>query len=435
MNPNHPDGTFRVQSNLKAAVALIDITPGDVERGVDIVGHRRIVKEVRDPLKASVLLLDDWETKVAIVTLDLIYAYEPMVRGIRAIVEKETRILGANVMVAASHTHSAPFCDKEDEFVQSVIEKVGAAAKDANGNFKTASVGYAEDAISFSVNRRKVIDGRAIIRMNSDGPNDPRVKVLRFDDGESLTPMAVLMHATCHPCCFTWGDKGSQPYPDGYPRMSADFPGEARAFVEQIYGGETNALFLQGCAGDIRPNLQGHPYRCADEADIQWCGRDLGGAVVRSLAKQVTREELQTRETFYKIRVAGETVELPGKEAPVPAELMAVKVGPFLILTMPGEPMVEYVFKLEAAIADRAIPIVVGYANGRLGYIATADSYEVGGYEPEKSPLTPEAEAVILAALGRLTDKVVGDVITTFSKHPQDIAKREAEEKERSKTT
>ena len=271
--------------------------------------------------------------------------------------------------------------------------------------------------------------------MNSDGPNDPRVKVLRFDDGESLTPMAVLMHATCHPCCFTWGDKGSQPYPDGYPRMSADFPGEARAFVEQIYGGETNALFLQGCAGDIRPNLQGHPYRCADEADIQWCGRDLGGAVVRSLAKQVTREELQTRETFYKIRVAGETVELPGKEAPVPAELMAVKVGPFLILTMPGEPMVEYGFKLEAAIADRAIPIVVGYANGRLGYIATADSYEVGGYEPEMSPLTSEAEAVILAALGRLTDKVVGDVITTFSKHPQDIAKREAEEKERLKST
>lgn len=435
MNPTHQEGNFPVHSNLKAAVSQIDITPGDVERGVDIVGHRRIVKEVRDPLKASVLLLDDGETKVSIVTLDLIYSYEPMLQGIRAIVEKETRILGANVMVAASHTHSAPFCDKDDEFVQSVIEKVGAAAKDANGNFKMASVGYGEDEISFSVNRRKVIDGRAIIRMNSDGPNDPRVKVLRFDDGESLTPMAVLMHATCHPCCFTWGDKGSQPYPDGYPRMSADFPGEARAFVEQIYGGETNALFLQGCAGDIRPNLQGHPYRCADEADIQWCGRDLGGAVVRSLAKQVTREELQTRETFYKIRVAGETVELPGKEAPVPAELMAVKVGPFLILTMPGEPMVEYGFKLEAAIADRAIPIVVGYANGRLGYIATADSYEVGGYEPEMSPLTSEAEAVILAALGRLTDKVVGDVITTFSKHPQDIAKREAEEKERLKST
>ena len=77
--------------------------------------------------------------------------------------------------------------------------------------------------------------------------------------------------------------------------MSADFPGEARNFVEQIYNEETKVLFLQGCAGDIRPNLKGHPYRCAVEADIQWCGRDLGGAAARSLARQVTREELKTR--------------------------------------------------------------------------------------------------------------------------------------------
>ena len=97
--------------------------------------------------------------------------------------------------------------------------------------------------------------------------------------------------------------------------------------------------------------------------------------------------------------------------------------------------MVEYSFKLETAIADRAIPIVLGYTNGRLGYIATTDSYEVGGYEPEMSPLKSEAEEVVLAALGRLSDKVVGDVIATFSKHPQDIAKRETVEKERLKTT
>lgn len=432
--PDQRDGRFPVSSNLKAAVAQADITPDNVAAGIDIVGHRRIVRGVRDPLKAGVLLLDDGETKVAIITLDLIYAYEPMLRGIRAIVERETGIPGSNVMVAASHTHSAPFCDKEDAFVQSVIERIGAAAREARERYRTVSVGYGEDTVSFPIHRRKVIDGRAIIRMNPEGPNDPRVKVLRFDDGESLTPMAVLMHATCHPCCFTWGDKGSQPYPDGYPWMSADFPGEARAFVEQVYGGETNALFLQGCAGDIRPNLPGYPYRCADEADIQWCGRDLGGAVIRSLAKSVTREELRKRETFYPIRVASEVVELSGKEAPVPAELMAIKVGPFLFLTMPGEPGVEYGFKLEAAIADRAIPLVVGYANGRLGYIATADSYEVGGYEPEMSPLKPEAEAEILGALGRLADKVVGDVIATFSKHPQDIAKREGEEAERLKS-
>ena len=210
--------------------------------------------------------------------------------------------------------------------------------------------------------------------------------------------------------------------------MSADFPGEAQTFVEKCYDGQTSALFLQGCAGDIRPNLPGFPYRCADEADIQWAGRDLGGAVVRTLAHGVTREELRDRPTYYAIRVASTVVSLPGKEGRLDAELMALKIGPYLLLTMPGEPMVEYGFKLERSIADRAIPIIVGYANGNLGYIATADAYEVGGLRTEHVEAAPEAEAIILTELGRLADRVVGDVFESFSKHPKDVQRREAQE-------
>ena len=91
--------------------------------------------------------------------------------------------------------------------------------------------------------------------------------------------------------------------------------------------------------------------------------------------------------------------------------------------------MVVYGFKLEEAIADRAFPIIVGYANGNIGYIATSDSYTVGGYEPNRSVLKPEAEAIILRELGMLADKVVGDVFESFSKHPADVKKREEAEK------
>jgi len=112
---------------------------------------------------------------------------------------------------------------------------------------------------------------------------------------------------------------------------------------------------------------------------------------------------------------------------------MAMKVEPYLFLTMPGEPMVEYGFNIEEAIGPRAIPIVVGYANGGIGYIATADSYAVGGYEPNISPLSPSAEPIVLKKLGGLADKVIGDVFATFSKHPKDVKKREAEEKVRLK--
>lgn len=424
------DGEFAVTSNLRAGVAKVDITPTEVA-GTFVIGHRRQVTGVRDPLRAGVLILDDGETKAAIVTMDTIGAWEDMVKSARQSIEKETGVPAANIMVSASHNHSGPGYMENLRWASELIKKLSAAAREAAANMRTVNMGYGEDRISFGINRRKTIDGRAVVRLNPEGLNDPRVKVLRFDDGKSLTPVAVLMHAVCHPCFFTWGDKGSLPYPKGYPKMTADFPGEAQSFVEMIYGQKTSVLFMQGCAGDIRPNLPGYPYRCADEADIQWAGRDLGGAVARAAAWSVTREQLRKRESFYQIRVASEVIDLPGKEGPVASELMAMKVGPFLFLTMPGEPMVEYGFKLEKAIADRAIPIIVGYSNGNIGYIATEDAHKVGGYEPNLSKLKPEAEPIILKQLGMLADRVVGDVFASFSKHPKDVEKREAEEKAR----
>ena len=418
------DGQFQVKSNLLAGVAKVDITPKKTD-GVHVVGHRRVVHGVRDPLRAGVLILDDGKTKAAIITLDTINAWDEMVSLVRKQVSKKTGVPPKNIMVAASHNHSGPGFSADSEWGKTLIAKLSSAAEQAAKNMRKVTLGYGQDEIGFNINRRKIIDGRAVVRLNADGPNDKRVKVLRFDDGRSLTPMAVIMHAVCHPCFFTWGDKGSQPYPDGYPKMSADFPGEAQTFVEMCYGNQTKSLFLQGCAGDIRPNLPGYPYRCADEADIQWAGRDLGSAVVRTLARSVTRENIKQRQSYYPIRVANSTITLPGKRGKLQAEIQALKIGPYLFLTMPGEPMVEYGFKIEQAIADRAIPIIVGYANGHLGYIATAASYEVGGYEPNTSPLAPEAEQIILDELGQLADRVVGDVFESFSKHPKDVKRRE----------
>jgi neutral ceramidase len=406
---------FRVESNLRAGVAKVDITP---ETPLRVTGHVREVSGVRDPIRAAVLLLDDGQTRAAIVTLDLIGAWEDMVEAIRENLNQVTEIPADHIMVAASHNHSGPSYREHPEWAEQALAQITQAARDAAADMRSVNIGYGEDEIDFAINRRQVINGKAVVRLNPDGPNDPRVRVLRFDDGRSLTPLAVMMHAVCHPCFFTWGDNFSPPYPQGFPQVSADFPGEAQAFIEQAYGGRTQSLFLQGCAGDIRPNLPGHPYRCADEADIQWAGRSLGGAVVRTLAREVIRERLAQREKVYPLRCLTTKIQLPGKEGLVRAELMAMKIGPYLLLTMPGEPMVEYGFELEKRIADRAIPIVVGYANGNIGYICTAESHQYGGYEPNVSKLAPEAEAMLLDELEQLADAVIGDVFESFSKHP-----------------
>ena len=421
------DLTFPAVSNLKVGVAKTDITP---EPGIRVVGHVRKTRGTRDPIRAAVLVLDDGKTRAAIVTTDLIAAWDPMVRDLRKGITAKTGIPSDHIMVTAAHNHSGPGYKEHPAWARMAVRRIVDASAEASKNLRIVTIGYGEDRIDFGINRRKTFNGKSVVRLNPDGLNDPRVKVLRFDDGRSLTPVAVLMHAVCHPCVFTWGDNGSLPHRKGYPLVSADFPGEAQHFVEKVYDGKTQTLFLQGCAGDIRPNLPGFPYRCGDEADIQWAGRSLGCAVVRALARSAVREERAKRGAYTPIRVASEVLQLPGKEGPVRMELMAMKIGPYVLLTLPGEPMVKYAFNVEKNIGDRAIPFVVGYANGGIGYICTAESHKVGGYEPNSSPLKPEAEAILIRELDKLADRVIGDVFETFSKHPKKPEKKKAEKKE-----
>ncbi len=402
---------FRIESNLRAGVAKVDITP---PADTPVVGHVRPTNGVRDPIRAGVLLLANEQTRAAIVTVDLINSPTVMVESLRDAIAQATETPRENIMVATSHNHSGPGWSREAAWSREAVSKIGVASRAAAKEMRPVTIGYAEDRIDFNINRRKIINGRAVVRLNPDGPCDHRVKVLRFDDGRSLEPMSVLMHAVCHPCVFTWGDKLTPPFPSGFPKISADFPGEAQTFVETVYGDKTKAMFLQGCAGDIRPNLPGVPYRCGDEADIKWTGRSLGCAVVRAADRSVVREELAKRKTIYPLKCATSVIQLPGKKEKLDCEMQALRVGEFLFLTIPGEPMVEYGFQIEKAIADRAIPIVVGYANGSLGYICTAESYESGGYEPNSSPLLPEAEPLILEELNRLADKVLADVFESF---------------------
>jgi hypothetical protein len=382
-----------------------------------VVGHVREVNGVRDHLHAAVLLLDDGKTRAAIITLDLLNCPPDMAQQFRESVGSATGTPADNIMVAVSHNHSGPGWAQNPEWARKVVKELGEETGKAAKAMRPVTVGYGEGRIDFNIQRRKVIDGRAVVRLNPDGPCDHRVKVLRFDDAKSPDPVAVMMHAACHPCVFTWGDKWTQPHAQGYPKMSADFPGEAKSLVEKVYGPNTTALFLQGCAGDIRPNLPGHPYRCGDEADIRWAGRDLGCATVKAADRSLVREEFVKRAAVYPIRCARKTVSVPSikQGETVQCELQAMKVGPYLFLTLPGEPFVEYGFRLEKSIADRAVPIVVGYANGDIGYICTAKAHKEGGYEPNNSQSGPDAEEVLIAESLKLADTVIGDVFESFA--------------------
>ena len=138
---------------------------------------------------------------------------------------------------------------------------------------------------------------------------------------------------------------------------------------------------------------------------------------VRAADRGVVREELAKRKTIYPLRCATSVIEVPGKKGKLNCEMQALRVGDFLLLTMltPVNRWWSTGFKIEKAIKlIEQFSIVIGYANGHLGYICTSESHKYGGYEPNMSPLLPEAEPVILAELGRLADRVLADVFESF---------------------
>ena len=91
---------FRVESNLRAGVAKADITRLP---DTPVAGHVRPTSGVRDPICAGVLLLDNGDTRAAIVTLDLINAPSELVTRLREAIADGTKTPTKNILVATSH--------------------------------------------------------------------------------------------------------------------------------------------------------------------------------------------------------------------------------------------------------------------------------------------------------------------------------------------
>jgi hypothetical protein len=245
--PSTPSGGAR---RLRAGVATRDIT-------TDAAG---VV--VKDRLFAKALVVSDGATTLVIVAMDVTAiggraisqgllpdVSEDFLPTLRARVEAELGIAGANVMVNASHTHppGRMLCDDAAQ-----LDRTFDAIRRAAAGMIDVRVGSGvgrEDRIS--INRTlRLKDGRnwTIRHANSCppdrdvervGPVDADIGILRFDwlDGR---PLAVLYNFACH---LLWGDPHNQ--------VSANFPGVASRVIEESLGGDVTAIFLQGAAGDV----------------------------------------------------------------------------------------------------------------------------------------------------------------------------------------
>jgi neutral ceramidase len=128
-----------------------------------------------------------------------------------------------------SHNHPGLRWSNDTPYWRRVIERVASATSGAAKEMPRVSLGYGEGEIHFNINHRAVINGRAVVRLNPDGPCDRTVKVLQVDDGRGLARMAVIMHAVCHPRVFNWGGQVLGPLPQRLPQDERRLPGRGPA--------------------------------------------------------------------------------------------------------------------------------------------------------------------------------------------------------------
>ena len=258
-------------SQLKAATARAVITPpvGITHANWGAQTHIR-AEGIDLDLWATVLVVANGQTQVAIIDLDLGNCPMSFVTATREAITKLTGIQANHIRISASHTHSAGslapawFPDGKEmmpAYINSLPERIAGAVWEAQCNLRRARIAAGLGHSEVAVNRRlwHPEQKRIILGRNWDGFADHELVVARIDD-EQEQPIATVANYSCHPTIMAYGNS----------LVTPDYPGVLRRTVEDIIGGK--CLFLQGAAGNVHPK-ESFSNRSADYHRV---GRLLG---------------------------------------------------------------------------------------------------------------------------------------------------------------
>ena len=397
-------------TTLRAGLSSGDITP---RVGCLLAGYSNRPGSstgVHDRLRCRALVLEDEGGRWAIVANDLCYLTAPAVAEIRAAVCRRAGIPRGHILIATTHTHSGPQ-DEPGAWDRPLAESIGEAVAEACNRLQPALIGGAYGTLpGYGINRRYL-----------DRPVDPGLAVLRIDDLRGR-PLGLVTNLGLH---------GVVLGPDNL-LISGDWPGAACARLEEALGGGCTCLFLQGGSADVNPLVAGvrarlqsghtvvaigdisHYYGPRDDPQATNIGDRRGGtfAEVEELAQAFAGEAwrvaqgiragpaggaLWSRQVVVDVArdptepepegpppaLLRERPQIHDEEGRIPAEVMLLGLGGILLVCEPGEVFSQtaVTFKKELRAMGYTTPMVVGYANGFLGYLPEPIAFQEGGYE------------------------------------------------------
>ena len=248
-----------VAQGLKVGAAKVDVTPPANELPKAMLG-------VLDPINVRAIVVDDGKSRAAMVTVDAGAISTETWQHVSARVERELRIPATQLLLTATHTHSAPFL-RGERFENQIFEAVRKAAAAA----QPARMAYGTGVSYINVNRN-IIDPethRWWEGPNYEGVSDKTVAVVRF---ESLSgaPIAIYYNYGVHAVLA-----------GNLDLVSADLPGAASNYIEDSLGNDVVAVYSNGAAGDQNPIFfqQTYDLRAIRVADYAKRGEDISNAM------------------------------------------------------------------------------------------------------------------------------------------------------------
>lgn len=386
---------------LKAGVAKVDITP---EPGLYFLGSGD-VKAVgtHDPLFARVLVLQDGETRLALVVLDLCRVFQaPLIDRLERRVRSSRGV--SCLLVSATHTHSGPIIPLNEEYPLKgmaawqvkAVEKVAAAIEEACDRVVSAALGTGYGVAHIGHNRRRS-DGAGGVRMMWSNPTmeptsplDPTVTVVRVNTLRGR-PLAILVNYACHPVVVM----------GNLAQYSADFPGVMTRVVEEAFDQQPLCFFLQGAGADIDTYHTNVPREADPVKWTIWSGERLGTEAAR-VAEGISPEKAPTpglsyvkdRPSFRWRWAAGEFEKaMRGVNPPALLEFYMPLIKRHLelpsttilidrrlaLMSMPGEAFVESQMEWRTRCPVEH-SLFAGCANGFFSYLPTIRAAAEGGH-------------------------------------------------------
>lgn len=430
-----------------------------------------------DSLQCRILLARQGDGGVCIVSLDLTEIPHGGTYTLRNAVAGIVGLPVDCVLVCYTHTHSAFMPHQLDlAILENVVVSAAKLAITEAENADQVGLGWVETGTKYAVNRR--VDGPRDMgrfsafqnvncdddgeRINAigwiknklkeygaaedelaeltdgaylDGPNDGRLQLLLFADGDR--PVAGIVRFNAHPVILSSGFYK--------PHLSRDYCGVLVDRLEALWG--CPMLFLQGPCGDQRTrHIENTPAECEriggelagllgpGMVDVQWAELDqievehsfVSSPLADDIAESLSNLEAKRQKAKASLDELGHGVEhLSQRKAKgeqvsrlnilrhligdldylteeeifhgeLTQEVSLVLLGPWLLVGLPSEVGSVASRWLQPMLSDRAV--ICGYVNGVQGYILEGEDLARGGYEALSCMVGPECMEQLVAA-------------------------------------